>query len=163
MSTIHPSWTLSLLISRHLEAISEVGCWHFAFRLVLTTGHTAVFLERLQTCPALPANHLFHLDGLYKFSQTTNSDIRMPFYLVVLKYHTSPAAKQFVQSVLDWVIGKGSGIIQGRMKHCRPLFRAANKVDRDKTVAAFNSARELFHPIARKFIEEVYYTYPAGL
>ncbi|KAF8557162.1 hypothetical protein OG21DRAFT_1505592 [Imleria badia] len=120
----------------------------------LDSKQRTVFLERLETYPALPTNHLYHLDGLYRFSQITNSEIRMPFYLVVLKDPASPAAKLFVQSVLDWVIGKGTGIIQGRMKFCRPLFRAANKVDREKTLAAYESARTLFHPIARKLIEQ---------
>jgi len=34
------------------------------------------------------------------------------------------------------------------------LFRAADKVDREKTIAAYCSARTLFHRIARKHIEE---------
>lgn len=121
----------------------------------LIAKYTVVFLERLETYPALPMNHLLHLDALYRFSQITNSEIRMPFYLVVLKDPTSPAAKLFVQPVLDWVIGKESGVIQGRMKFCRPLFRAADKVDHAKTVAAYESAQTLFHPIARKLIEQV--------
>ena len=125
--------------------------------------HTAVFLERLETYPALPTNHLLHLDALYRFSQTTNSEIRMPFYLVALKDPASRAAKLYVQLVLDWVIGKGTGIIQGRMKFCRPLFRAADKVDHEKTVAAYESARALFHPIARKLIEQVWLFYVSVL
>ncbi|KAN0082888.1 hypothetical protein V8E55_008683 [Tylopilus felleus] len=120
----------------------------------LDSKQRVVFLERLETYPALPMNHLLHLDALYRFSQITNSEIRMPFYLVVLKDSTSPAAKLFVQPVLDWVIGKESGVIQGRMKFCRPLFRAADKVDHSKTVAAYESAQTLFHPIARKLIEQ---------
>ena len=39
-----------------------------------TTGQTAVFLERLDTFPALPTSHIFHLDGLYRFSQTKLQD-----------------------------------------------------------------------------------------
>lgn len=119
------------------------------------TEHTAVFLERLETYPALPKAHVLHLNGLYGFAQVTNSEIRTPFYLVALKDPTSEVANLFVQSVLDWVIGKDTGIIQGRMKFCRPLFRAADKVDREKTLAAYNSAKTLFHPIARKLIEQV--------
>lgn len=129
------------------------------FLVALIMEHTAVFLERLETYPALPLNHLLLLDGLYRFSQITNSEIRMPFYLVVLKDPASPAAKLFVRPVLDWVIGKDTGIIQGRMKFCRPLFRAANKVDREMTLAAYYSARTLFHPIARKLIEQVRRSY----
>jgi leukotriene-A4 hydrolase len=115
----------------------------------------AVFLERLETYPALPSSHVGRLDALYRFSQVTNSEIRTPFYLVALKEPTSEVAIQFVQQVLDWVVGKSTGIIQGRMKFCRPLFRAANKVDSKKTIAAYEGARRLFHPIARKLIEQV--------
>ncbi|KAF8132825.1 peptidase family M1-domain-containing protein [Boletus edulis] len=120
----------------------------------LDSNQRVVFLKRLETYLALPTKHVLHLDGLYRFSQTTNSEIRMAFYLVALKEPTSAVAKLFVQSVLDWVIGKDTGVIQGRMKFCRPLFRVANKVDREKTVAAYESARTLFHPIARKLIEQ---------
>ncbi|KAG6370601.1 hypothetical protein JVT61DRAFT_11220 [Boletus reticuloceps] len=120
----------------------------------LDSNQRVVFLKRLETYLALPTKHVLHLDGLYRFSQTTNSEIRMAFYLVTLKEPTSTVAKLFVQPVLDWVIGKDTGVIQGRMKFCRPLFRDANKVDREKTVAAYESARTLFHPIARKLIEQ---------
>lgn len=117
--------------------------------------YTVIFLERLETYPALPSDHLYHLNALYRFSETTNSEIRTAFYLVVLKDPTSPIAKVSAQTVLDWVIGKDTGVIQGRMKFCRPLFRAVNKVDREKTLAAYYGARTLFHPIARKLIEQV--------
>jgi len=123
------------------------------------TEHTAVFLERLETYPALPTPLVLYLDVLYRFSQITNSEIRMPFYLVALKEPTSHVSRLYVRQVLDWVTGKDTGIIQGRMKFCRPLFRAANKVDRKKTVAAYCSARTLFHPIARKLIEQVCLSY----
>lgn len=137
----------------------DLLCDSSLFLVALIMGHTAVFLERLETYLALPLKHLLLLSRLYGFSQTTNSEIRMPFYLVMLKDPASPAAKLFVQPVLDWVIGKDTGIIQGRMKFCRPLFRAANKVDREMTLAAYYSARTLFHPIARKLIEQVSRSY----
>ncbi|KAF8839796.1 zincin [Paxillus ammoniavirescens] len=120
----------------------------------LNSKQRAVFLERLETYPALPSSHLLHLDALYKFSQTTNGEIRMPFYLVMLKEPTSSAAKAYVRQVADWIIGKDSGVIQGRMKFCRPLFRAVDKVDHGIAVAAFKSARTSFHPIAQKLIEK---------
>lgn len=122
---------------------------------------TVIFLERLETYPSLPSKHLYHLDTLYRFSESTNSEIRTAFYLVVLKDATSAIAKGFAQPVLDWVTGKYSGIIQGRMKFCRPLFRAVNKIDREKTLAAYYGARTLFHPIARKLIEQVCYRWLA--
>ncbi|KAH0826355.1 hypothetical protein J3R83DRAFT_5315 [Lanmaoa asiatica] len=133
----------------------DLLCDSLLFLVALISERTVVFLERLETYPALPLNHLLHFDALYRFSLSTNSEIRTPFYLVVLKDPTSPAAELFAQPVLDWVTGKDTGIIQGRMKFCRPLFRAVNKVDHELTVAAYCGARTLFHPIARKLIEQV--------
>lgn len=112
-----------------------------------------IFLERLEAYPSLPSGHLYHFDGLYKFSGTTNSKIRKVFYLVVLKDPASAIAGQYVQTVLDWVIGKDTGIIQGLMTTSRQLFTAVYKVDREKTLTAYYSARLLFHPITRKLIE----------
>ena len=114
-----------------------------------------MFLKRLDTFPALHTSHLFHLDGLYRLSQTTNSKIRRQFYLVALKDPTSIAARVFLPPVLDWVVGKDTGVVQGTMATCRPLFRAANRVDRGETVVTYMNARALFHPIARKLIEQV--------
>ena len=73
----------------------------------------------------------------------------------MLKDPASDAARQSARAVLDWVTGKETGSIQGRMKFCRPLFRAVNKVNREMTLAAYYGARMLFHPIARKLIEQV--------
>ncbi|KAF9218882.1 zincin [Gyrodon lividus] len=120
----------------------------------LDSKQRAVFLERLETYPALPSSHLLHLDALYKFSQITNAEIRTPFYLVMLKDPTSSAAQGYAQQVADWTIGKDSGVIQGRMKFCRPLFRAVNRVDHGIAVTAFTSARTSFHPIAQKLIQK---------
>lgn len=41
------------------------------------------------------------------------------------------------------------------MKFCRPIFRAASKVDKDLAVHVFGKAKDEFHPIARKLIEKV--------
>ncbi|KAH9920341.1 uncharacterized protein B0H18DRAFT_1025042 [Fomitopsis serialis] len=77
-----------------------------------------VFLERLHSYPALPATHVTLLGSLYKFSTTTNAEIRLRFY-------ESSAAKTLAPEAAKWVTGEdGTGVVKGRMKD-------VSKVDRD--------------------------------
>ncbi|KAH7890292.1 hypothetical protein F5I97DRAFT_1799872 [Phlebopus sp. FC_14] len=111
----------------------------------------ALFLERLEGYPALPSSHLLHFDDLYKFSGSSNSEIRLPFYLVMLKDPASPVAQKYRTGIT----GKDTGVIQGRMKFCRPAFRAVNKVNPAIARNAFTETRTAFHPIAQKLIAMV--------
>lgn len=80
-----------------------------------------MFLERLETYPALPTKHVLHLNALHRFSQVTNS---AAFYLAALKDSMSDVAKLFVQPVLNWVIGKDTGIAKDGWNsagHCSGL------------------------------------------
>jgi len=121
----------------------------------LGSNQRVIFLQRLESYyNPLPSTHLFYLNSLYGFGVTGNAEIRTAFYLLVLREPKSEIAIQSVQSVLDWVDGTETGHIQGRMKFCRPLFKAANEVDRNKTIASYCGARTLFHPIARNLIEQ---------
>jgi len=55
-----------------------------------------------------------------------------------------------------WVVGDdGSGVIKGRAKFCRPVFRSIAKIDKDLAVEYFEKHKDEFHPIARKLIEKV--------
>lgn len=119
----------------------------------LDANQRAVFLERLESCDeSLPAGHLFHFDKLYGFSKTLSAEIRFRFYTLVLK---SQAAMQFVQGAADWVIGADdTGVIKGRMKFCRPVFRAMYKVNPDLAISTFRQARTQFHPIAQSLIAQ---------
>jgi leukotriene-A4 hydrolase len=82
----------------------------------------------------------------------------MSFYELALRDHTSRIAKVFASEATNWVVGEdGTGVIKGRMKFCRPVFRAVYKVDGDLAVSAFRRKRDAFHPIARKLIEKVRY------
>ena len=68
----------------------------------------------------------------------------------------SPAAKEFAPQAAKWVTGTdGSGVLRGRMKFCRPTFRAIARVDRGLALEAFGASRGAFHPIAQKLIEKV--------
>ncbi|KDQ30245.1 hypothetical protein PLEOSDRAFT_154934 [Pleurotus ostreatus PC15] len=116
-----------------------------------------VFLERLQSYPPLPASHLKHLAVLYDLSETTNAEIRLRFYEVVLSDGDgeSSAATHFAPEAAKWVVGDdGTGVIKGRMKFCRPVFKAVAKVDKKLAVKTFDGSKTAFHPIARKLIEK---------
>ncbi|KAJ7058795.1 peptidase family M1-domain-containing protein [Mycena amicta] len=114
-----------------------------------------VFLERLQDRPALPLSHLTALGRTYGIDSTPNSEVRLRFYELVLTPPTSEAAKHFVGDASKWVVGAdGSGVIKGRMKFCRPVFREMAKVDRELAVKTWEAYKGGFHPIAKRMIEK---------
>jgi leukotriene-A4 hydrolase len=87
---------------------------------------------------------------------STNAEIRLRFYNVALKDPTSLAASAFANQALKWVTGRdGTGVIKGRMKFCRPTFRAASRVNATLAKEYFAQSKDEFHPIARKLIEKV--------
>lgn len=136
--------------TRSVRIIHIVCQPHVNFLLIV------VFLERLESYDQLPAQHINHLGDLYRLSKTTNAELRLRFYQVALKDPTSSGAKAFASEAINWVVGDdGTGIIKGRMKFCRPIFRAVSKVDKDLAVRVFVKAKDEFHPIARKLIEKV--------
>jgi leukotriene-A4 hydrolase len=113
-------------------------------------------LERLQAYPTLPSSHISHLGELYQLSTSSDAEIRLRFYELALTDPLSDTAKTFARTASDWVVGNdGTGIIKGRMKFCRPIFRAIFAVDKCLAVEAFTNFRDQFHPIARKLIEKV--------
>ncbi|RPD67705.1 zincin, partial [Lentinus tigrinus ALCF2SS1-7] len=104
---------------------------------------------------ALPTSHIKHLGEVYSFLSTPNAELRWRFYEVALLDPASPAAKEFAPEAARWVTGTdGSGILRGRMKFCRPTFRAIARVDRTLAVEVFGANREAFHPIVRRLIEK---------
>ncbi|KAK7019843.1 leukotriene A-4 hydrolase [Favolaschia claudopus] len=114
-----------------------------------------VFLERLQTLPALPVSHLKHLGSLYELSSTSNAEVRLRFYELALTPPTSEAAKHFVEEASKWVIGNdATGVIKGRMKFCRPIFKAVHKVDEKLALDTWAKNKEAYHPIARRLIDK---------
>lgn len=115
-----------------------------------------VFLERLQSYPQLPVQHVTHISKLYGLSATPNAEIRLRFYELALTDPKSPSAKAFASEAANWVVGDdGSGAIKGRMKFCRPIFRAVGRVDKELAVRVFTGKKDAFHPIAKKLIEKV--------
>ncbi|KAF9014887.1 peptidase family M1-domain-containing protein [Cyathus striatus] len=114
-----------------------------------------VFLEHLQSYEPLPSSLVTHLGSLYKLSLSLNTEIRFRFYQVALSDPSSSVAKSFAKPIAKWVVGEDeTGVIKGRMKFCRPTFRALLKVNKALTEETFNKSKNAFHPIARKLIEK---------
>jgi len=139
------------------RSISDVTELDFTASDVATfnSNQTIVFLERLATYAPLPSKHIGHLGALYDVATSANAEIRLRFYNVALKDPTSSAALDFTDQALKWVTGRdGTGVIKGRMKFCRPTFRAASRVNAALAKEYFARSKEEFHPIARKLIEK---------
>lgn len=118
--------------------------------------HQVVFLERLQSFPALPPSHIGHLGDLYALSTSTNAELRFRFLQLALLDPSTPESKAIARTAADWVVGNdGSGVVKGRMKFCRPVLRDASKADPEHTKAIFSQNKMSFHPIARRLIEKV--------
>ncbi|EJD04497.1 uncharacterized protein FOMMEDRAFT_107254 [Fomitiporia mediterranea MF3/22] len=121
------------------------------------TNQKIVFLERLQNYPAFPSSHITHLGSLYGVRTTSNIEIRDRFYELALLYPgvAPEESKAIAQEAAKWVVGEhGTGIIKGRMKFCRPVFRAVNRADPEVAKSTFMKYRSAFHPIARRLIEK---------
>ena len=145
--------TVSMRIKRvRLPCITH--SFHFFRRLALAV----VFLERLQIYPTLPMTHIEYIGTLYAVRTTSNAEIRFRFYeLALLDPKAAPAdAKVMAGEAANWVVGEdGTGVIKGRMKFCRPVFRAVYRADPIVAVDKFRAHKNGFHPIARKLIEKV--------
>lgn len=120
------------------------------------SNQTVVFLERLQGFPALPGSHIRHLAEAYSLDTTMNAEIRLRWYALALSAQ-SPAPTEWATRAAEWVVGGGKGTdagkgVKGRMKFCRPTFRAINKVVPALAKSAFEAHSSEFHPIARRMI-----------
>ncbi|KAF5377203.1 hypothetical protein D9615_006474 [Tricholomella constricta] len=121
-----------------------------------------VFLERLQSYAQLPLAHVRHLSALYGLGATPNAEIRFRFYEVALTDTGSESAKVFASEAVNWIVGEGGiekgtdreGMVVGRMKFCRPVFRAVCQVDRELARKVWEGKKEAFHPVARRLIEK---------
>ena len=119
------------------------------------SNQKVVFLQRLQALPSLPASHIAHLGNLYKVADTSNAEIRFAFYELALRDRDS-VPEHLALDAVRWVVGDdGSGVIKGRAKFCRPVFRSIVKIDKDLAVKYFEKHKAEFHPIARRLIEKV--------
>ncbi|KAF5361641.1 hypothetical protein D9758_007285 [Tetrapyrgos nigripes] len=118
------------------------------------SNQKVAFLEKLQSYKPLPSSHIEHLANLYKVSSTSNAEIRLRFYQFSLADPSTSVAQKYAEEASRWIIGDGSGMVVGRMKFCRDIFRAVFKVDKKLAVDAFLKEKNSFHPIARRLIEK---------
>ncbi|KAI9453943.1 peptidase family M1-domain-containing protein [Boletus coccyginus] len=124
----------------------------------MDTNQIIVFLERLESelIPPLPHTHIDHLGSVYALTHTLNVELRLRFYQVALRDPTSSTARAYAAPAALWVVGADeTGVVKGRMKFCRPVFRAVASVDWEMAVRTYQRYREAFHPIARSLIEKV--------
>ncbi|KAF9586325.1 Leukotriene A-4 hydrolase [Lunasporangiospora selenospora] len=103
-----------------------------------------VFLERVSELEALPHTHLDLMDELYQLTTVRNSEIRFRWHMVCLKADYEkiyPEVVEFAQTM-------------GRMKFCRPLFRALYHAKNGAQLArdSFLAKRSFYHPIAAAMI-----------
>ncbi|KAI0245676.1 hypothetical protein BJV78DRAFT_1277392 [Lactifluus subvellereus] len=163
---VEPSYDTSLAKSAYglaarwdaSRSVSDIAELDFAASDVenYNSNQKIVFLERLAAFTALPPTHIQYLGELYEVATSANAEIRLRFYSVALKDPKSSAAFDFTGHALKWVTGRdGTGVIKGRMKFCRPTFRAASRVNPALAKEYFMHSKEEFHPIARKLIEKM--------
>lgn len=85
------------------------------------------------------------LDKTYNFSKQENAEIRLRFYEIALEDKNT----SYKQEAANWVTR------QGRMKYCRVMYRALNKVDSELARKTFIEHRNFYHPIAAAMIASV--------
>ncbi|ELU40820.1 leukotriene-A4 hydrolase [Rhizoctonia solani AG-1 IA] len=124
-----------------------------------SSNQTVVFLERLQRYDPLPASHIRFLGDEYSLDTTMNAEIRLRWYALALSAQ-APAPSEWSTRAAEWVVGGGKAVdagkgVQGRMKFCRPTFRAINNVVPALAKSSFEAHKDEFHPIARRMIAKV--------
>ncbi len=113
-------------------------------------NQVVVFLERLHSGPKVPIQVTDKLDQVYGFSKATNGEVLLRFYEVALEVKGG----KYAQQAAEWVKG------QGRMKFCRTIYRALNKVEPELAKKTFLDNKSFYHPIAAAQIEKVSFPAP---
>ncbi|KAL7415639.1 peptidase family M1-domain-containing protein [Mrakia frigida] len=104
------------------------------------TSQKVVFLEKLETSSISPLA-VAKLDEIYSFTQAGNAETALRFYEIALA-----SGDAYAQQAAVWVQDKG------RMKFCRPIFVAINKVAPELAKSTFKEHAGFYHPIARRMI-----------
>ncbi|CCO33357.1 Leukotriene A-4 hydrolase homolog Short=LTA-4 hydrolase [Rhizoctonia solani AG-1 IB] len=89
-----------------------------------------------------------------------NAEIRLRWYALALSAQ-APAPSEWSTRAAEWVVGDGNGVdagkgVKGRMKFCRPTFRAISKVVPELAKSSFEAHKDEFHPIARRMIAKTH-------
>lgn len=103
----------------------------------------------------MPVAHIDDLGDLYGLVNSPNAELRLRFYQVALLDPKSAKSEQYATAALGWVVGEEDGMVKGRMKFCRPIFRAVFAVDNAMAQDKYQEHKSSFHPIARDLIEQV--------
>ncbi|GJJ13844.1 hypothetical protein Clacol_008101 [Clathrus columnatus] len=114
-------------------------------------NQTIVFLERLESYKPLPKTHVHHLGKVYSLNTSSNAEIRLRWYVVAL---SSDAGKDFVNDAANWLVNDEKGL-KGRMKFCRPTFRAIYQIDKELAQKTFLDHASEFHPITANLVKKV--------
>lgn len=93
---------------------------------------------------------------VYSLNTSPNAEIRLRWYELAL---SSPAAKDFINDAANWLVNDEKGL-KGRMKFCRPTFRAIYKIDPELAQKTFLAHASEFHPIAVALIKKVSFSLP---
>jgi leukotriene-A4 hydrolase len=109
------------------------------------SNQVVVFIQALHSGPKLSSELAEEFDKTYNFSTSTNPEIRLRFYEVALE----DVKTKYKDEAAEWVAK------QGRMKYCRVLYRALNKVDPELAKTTFTKNRSFYHPIAAAMIASV--------
>lgn len=107
-------------------------------------NQVVVFLERLHSGPKVPLAITHKLDEVYEFSKASNGEVLLRFFEVALEVKGG----KYAQQAAEWVKG------QGRMKFCRTVYRALNKVEPELAKKTFLDNKSFYHPIAAAQIEK---------
>jgi leukotriene-A4 hydrolase len=120
----------------------------------MDANQIGAFLERLQSFDPLPVAHIDDLGDLYRLINSPNAELRLRFYEVALLDPKSDKSELYAIAALSWVVGEEDGMVKGRMKFCRPIFRAAFSVNKTMAQDKYQEHKNSFHPIARDLIEQ---------
>ncbi|KAF8329435.1 uncharacterized protein EI90DRAFT_3145933 [Cantharellus anzutake] len=113
------------------------------------THQIVVFLEELGKIGGalFPTSHMQHLDAIYSFNSSHNVEIRLRWYNIAL---ASSSASKYANDAAEWLVDPLA--LKGRMKFCRPVFKALYSVEPELARITFLKNERYFHPIARRLI-----------
>ncbi|KAK4705696.1 hypothetical protein P7C70_g496, partial [Phenoliferia sp. Uapishka_3] len=108
-----------------------------------SSNQVAMLLDTLVGYPTFSSGAIKALNQAYDLDAAGNPEIRLRWYAVALK------AGQFAKEAASWVE------TTGRMKFCRPTYKALNRVDPALARKTFlESGVTFLHPIAKRMIAQ---------
>ncbi|KAK6341377.1 hypothetical protein TWF696_008455 [Orbilia brochopaga] len=109
-----------------------------------TANQKVVFLDRLLGYDALAKADVDLMGKVYGFDCSGNMEVVFRFYGLALKARH----ERFYQPAASWVQ------TIGRMKYCRPTYRALAACDRELAVKTFTEREMWYHPLCRSMVRK---------